>query len=56
MNGLYGNILQPETMKDKLAAFLVASRGNHQTLKDFLSAIRKEKNIFHGRKCGVCGY
>ncbi len=30
-------------MKDKLAAFLVASRGNHQTLKDFLSAIRKEK-------------
>ena len=43
VNGLYGNILQPETMKDKLAAFLVASRGNHQTLKDFLSAIRKEK-------------
>lgn len=28
----------------KLVNFLVASRGNHQTLKDFLSAIRKEKD------------
>ncbi len=30
--------------KEKLVNFLVASRGNHQTLKDFLSAIRKEKD------------
>ena len=40
---LYGNTLQPEK-KEKLVNFLVASRGNHQTLKDFLSAIRKEKD------------
>ena len=40
---LYGNTLQPEK-KEKLVNFLVASRGNHQTLKDFLSPIRKEKD------------
>ena len=40
---LYGNTLQSEK-KEKLVNFLVASRGNHQTLKDFLSAIRKEKD------------
>lgn len=39
---LYGNVLQPEALKDKLAAFLVASRGNHYTLKSFLSNVRKE--------------
>jgi len=40
---LYGNALQPEK-KEELVNFLVASRGNHQTLKDFLSSIRKEKD------------
>lgn len=40
---LYGNTLQSEK-KEKLVNFLVASRGNHQTLKDFLSPIRKEKD------------
>lgn len=40
---LYGNALQSEE-KEKLASFLVASRGNHQTLKDFLSSVRKEKD------------
>ncbi len=40
---LYGNTLQSEK-KEKLVNFLVASRGNHQTLKDFLSAIRKKKD------------
>lgn len=42
VEGLYGNALQPEALKDKLAAFLVASRGNHNTLKTFLSKVRKE--------------
>lgn len=41
VNSLYGNALQPQ-MKDKLANYLVASRGNHQTLKDFLSAVRSK--------------
>lgn len=40
---LYGTALQPAVLKDRLAGFLVASRGNYQTLKDFLSAIRKEE-------------
>ena len=40
---LYGNTLQSEK-KEKLVNFLVTSRGNHQTLKDFLSPIRKEKD------------
>lgn len=42
VEGLYGNALQSEALKDKLAAFLVASRGNHNTLKTFLSKVRKE--------------
>ena len=40
---LYGNALQSEK-KEKLADFLVASRGNYQTLKDFLLPVRKEKD------------
>lgn len=40
---LYGNALQSEN-KEKLADFLVASRGNYQTLKDFLLLVRKEKD------------
>lgn len=42
VEGLYGNALQSEALKDKLAAFLVASRGNHSTLKTFLSNVRKQ--------------
>lgn len=37
---LYGEALQPEELKEKLVGFLVASRGNHETLKSFLSSLR----------------
>lgn len=39
---LYGNALQPEALKEKVAGFLTASRGNHGTLEAFLEALRKE--------------
>ena len=38
----YGTTLQPAAMKEKVAALLVASRGNHATLTTFLSGLRKE--------------
>lgn len=42
VENLYGAALQPQQLKDKLANYLVASRGNHQTLKDFLSSVRQK--------------
>lgn len=44
VDSLYGNALQPEMLKNKLVGYLVASRGNHQTLTDFLSAIHKKED------------
>lgn len=37
---LYGENLKPDVLKEKIANFLVASRGNHPTLTAFLSSIR----------------
>lgn len=38
----YGAALHPEALKEKVAALLVASRGNHGTLTTFLAKQRKE--------------
>lgn len=39
---LYGENWNDKGSKEKLVNFLIASRGNHATLKDFLSSVRKK--------------
>lgn len=42
VEGLYGNLLRQRPEREELLSWLVASRGNHQTLTAFLTALRNE--------------